>query len=453
MEFHRLGISKRERCLMAANQSGKTFSAGCEVAYHATGHYPDWWEGRRFHHPIRAWFGCTSNEMTRDNPQRILLGPPGHWGEGTIPEKSILDIKRSRHTSEGVDIILVRHRSGGASQLTAKSYEQGREKWQGESLAFVWYDEEPPGDLYMEGLTRTNATGGMVFLTLTPLLGMTKVATFFYPNPTTEDRAIIPMTLEDCSYPDREGHYSKEQIAQIITSYPLHEREARAKGVPMLGSGRIFPVAESIISEEAFEVPSHWPVICGIDFGWDHPTAAVKLAWDRDDDVLYVTRAYRQSEAIPSLHCMTLRKWGTWMPWAWPADGLQTEKTSGDHLADLYRKEGLRMLREPAHFSPETMAANAKTRINSVEAGVTEMLDRMQTGRLKVFRHLEDWFEEFRHYHRKDGKIVKDNDDLLAATRYAMMMRRFSKTPNLRVDLPKKTRRYDPLGDRRREVR
>ena len=56
------------------------------------------------------------------------------------------------------------------------------------------------------------------------------------------------------------------------------------------------------------------------------------------------------------------------------------------------------------------------------------MLLRMQTMRLRVFSHLQDWFEEFRLYHRKDGLIVKDGDDLMAATRYALMMRRFAKT-------------------------
>jgi hypothetical protein len=56
------------------------------------------------------------------------------------------------------------------------------------------------------------------------------------------------------------------------------------------------------------------------------------------------------------------------------------------------------------------------------------MLDRMQTGRFKVFRHLEDWFSEFRLYHRKDGKVVKEGDDLMAATRYGVMMLRFAST-------------------------
>ncbi|WP_419669942.1 hypothetical protein [Xylella fastidiosa] len=67
---------------------------------------------------------------------------------------------------------------------------------------------------------------------------------------------------------------------------------------------------------------------------------------------------------------------------------------------------------------------------NGLEAGVTEMLDRMHTGRLKVFSHLAEWFEECSLYHRDNGRITKRHDDLLSATRYAMMMRRYAKITN-----------------------
>ena len=75
--------------------------------------------------------------------------------------------------------VLVRHAEGRCSTLGFKSYDQGREKWQGETLDFVWFDEEPPLDIYTEGLTRTNATGGMVWMTFTPLLGMSEVVMMF----------------------------------------------------------------------------------------------------------------------------------------------------------------------------------------------------------------------------------------------------------------------------------
>jgi hypothetical protein len=80
-------------------------------------------------------------------------------------------------------------------------------------------------------------------------------------------------------------HIPTEERQRIIEGYPEHEREARTKGIPTLGSGRVYPVAESIITVPAFAIPDHWPRIAGLDFGWDHPTAAVRLAWDRDSDI------------------------------------------------------------------------------------------------------------------------------------------------------------------------
>lgn len=225
-------------------------------------------------------------------------------------------------------------------------------------------------------------------------------------------RHITRMTIEDAE------HYTPEQRAAIIASYPAHEREARTKGIPTLGSGRVFPLSDDDISCEAPEVQRAWVLIGGVDFGWDHPTAAAKLAWDRDADIVYVIAGYRMREATPVIHAAALKPWGEKLPWAWPHDGLQHDKGSGDQLAELYRKQGLNMLPERATFEDGT---------NGVEAGVLDMLDRMQTGRLKVAKHLTEWFEEFRLYHRKDGKIVKERDDLLSATRYALMMLRHAR--------------------------
>lgn len=233
------------------------------------------------------------------------------------------------------------------------------------------------------------------------------------------------MTIDDVD------HYTAEEKARIIASYPAHEREARARGIPTMGSGRIFPVEESLITTPPVAVPKHWPQIVGLDFGWDHPTAAARVAWDRDNDVVYVVAAYRRREAVPAIHAAAVRAWGEWIPVAWPHDGLQHDKGSGEQLADQYRKHGLNMLPDKA-----THAEGG----NGVEAGIMEMLERMETGRLKVFAGLNDWFEEFRLYHRLDGKIVKERDDLMSATRYAVMMLREAKVNKAQaIAYPKRT--------------
>lgn len=415
-EFH--GLAVRERLLMAGNQLGKTWAGAFEMAMHLTGKYPDWWNGRRFDKPVSAWASSVSTLATRDTVQRLIAGRPGKIGTGAIPKADILDHKSALGTPDLLDHVRVKHVSGGESFVAFKSYEQGREKWQGETLDVVWFDEEPPQDIYFEGLTRTNATGGMAYMTFTPLLGMSEVVRRFLMEKPV-GTGVVTMTIDDAE------HYTKEQRAAIIASYPPHERDARSKGIPSLGSGRIFPVSEDLITIAPFEIPKHWPQVCGIDFGWDHPSAACRLAWDRDSDVIYVTNTHRQKEQTPILFAASVKPWGDWIPWAWPHDGLQHDKGSGLALAAQYKAQGLKMMPDKATHAPEDGEPEGSGG-NGVEAGVMDMLDRMQTGRWKVFSHLSDWFEEFRMYHRKDGKIVKEMDDLISASRYAYMMKRFA---------------------------
>ena len=421
-EFHRAGADPKvmERLLKAGNQLGKTVAGSFEAAMHLTGVYPDWWDGAIFDDPTTGWAGSVTAQGTRDTVQRLLLGKPGEWGTGAIPNSALVNIKRaSGGVPDCVDSITVRHKSGGLSRLTFKTYDQGRERWQGETLDFVWFDEEPPQDIYTEGTTRTNAVAGITWLTFTPLQGMSDVVRRFLIEKAPGTH-VTTMTIHDAA------HYTPEQRAAIIAKYPAHEREARAMGIPTLGSGRIFPVAEEVIRELPVTLPKHWPRIAGLDFGWDHPTAAVWLAWDRDTDTVHLYDAYRVKEATPVIHAATIKAKGAWIPVAWPHDGLQHDKGSGEALAQQYRDLGVAMLKDKATHPP-AKGEKEGTGGNGVEAGLMDMLDRMQTGRLKVAKHLEDWWEEFRLYHRDEGKVVKEGDDLMSATRYGLMMLRHAK--------------------------
>lgn len=413
-EFHALGRDKRERLLRAGNQLGKTLAGAAEVAMHLTGRYLPRWQGRVFERPTKWWAGSKSGEATRGGVQRLLMGEPGNpeaQGSGYIPRDCIVDVSPARGLADALDTVVVRHIAGGSSVLKFKSYEQGRERWQVETVDGVWFDEEPPEDVYTEGLSRTNATGGFVFLTFTPLLGVSNVVMRFIKEQ-HPDRGDVVMTIDDVA------HISAEEKAKIIASYPEHEREARTRGVPILGSGRIFPLPRSLLSVEPFAIPDYWAQIGALDFGWDHPTAAVKLAHDRQADTIYVTHAWRQSQAPVHTVAAALRPWNA-APWAWPHDGLNATAGSPDPLAQQYRANGLEMRPDPASYGDE--------RRNQVEAGLMDMLDRMHTGRFKVFSHLNDWFEEFELYHRKDGKVVKERDDLMSATRYGVMDIRFAR--------------------------
>jgi phage terminase large subunit-like protein len=182
-EFFAAGAVHRERLLMAANQVGKTVAGAAEVAFHTTGLYPDWWEGRRFDRPTNWWAASVTGDATRDNVQAKLVGPPAQvdaYGTGFIPRGRLLDWDKALGTPNLLDNIQVKHVGGGVSTIGFKAYSQERQKWQGPTLDGLWLDEEPPMGLYMEGLTRTNAVpDSVVFLTFTPLLGMSEVVRMF----------------------------------------------------------------------------------------------------------------------------------------------------------------------------------------------------------------------------------------------------------------------------------
>ena len=416
--FHDAGAAHRERLFMCANRFGKTTGGAAELAFHLLGDYPEWWCGKRFEKPVRAWAAGVTAETTRDVLQEKLIGPPfreAEWGTGMIPKAAIAGVATSRGIPAAIDTVSVRHVSGGLSSLQFKSYERGREKWQGAALEVVYFDEEPDEGIYSEGLTRTNETGGIVFVCFTPLLGMSTVVQRFLSSggASHPDRAVVCATIDDAP------HFSEADKARIVASYAPHELEARTKGVPVLGSGRIFPVKEETLAIDHREFPRHWPRIGGLDFGWDHPAAAVELVWDRDTDTVYVSRTHRIRETSVVVFAAAIKPWGNLLPWAWPRDGRrETMEGAGIALAKQYQAQGLDMLSIHAQFEDGSV---------SVEAGLMDMLTRMEAGRFKVLRHLTDWFEEFRLYHRKDGKVVKEGDDLMAATRYGVMMLRYAR--------------------------
>lgn len=195
-EFHAAGSVHGERLFMAGNQLGKTWAGGFETAIHLTGRYPDWWKGAVFERAPKWWVAGVTGESTRDNPQRILVGPPqirDDWGTGAVPKECLIDFTSSRGTPDALDSIVVRHGGGGDIQADSsivlfKAYEKGREKWQGDTVDGLWFDEEPPMDIYSEGRTRTNKGQLGVFniITFTPLLGMSEVVRLFLADSEVE---------------------------------------------------------------------------------------------------------------------------------------------------------------------------------------------------------------------------------------------------------------------------
>ena len=431
-QFFATGVRFRERGLFAGTQLGKTESAAFEVACHLTGLYPPDWPGRKWDRPVRVWAVGENLKMVRDVQQKKLCGEPGNiesFGSGMIPKASFVgDPVLARGESNSFDTIHVRHVSGGTSVLKFRTYQAGQAALQGETLDTVWCDEEPADyAVYSECLARVTATGGMLLITFTPLRGMSEISAR-YRNEFSPDRTFVQFGIDDVP-PD--GHIRPEDRAMIRGGYPEHERDARSKGEPMLGSGKIYGTPESEIIEDANprDFPTYWRWGAGIDIGIDHPWAYVLMCHDVDQDVLHIVGELRVSGQTPGQHfalirALEMRTFGRHMhfPVAWPADAGTRDKGSGEPVKNLYKQYGLRMMNESAtHANLKGVAAN------SLEGGIQEIDLRERHGKWKVSRSCICYLEERRLFHRKDGEVVKLTEDTLSAGRYGMMMRRFFK--------------------------
>ena len=414
-----------QRLLLGGNQIGKTFCGAMEAAFHLTGRYPAWWEGTRFYMPIDMMVGSNTNETCRDIVQRELFGNPlddKELGTGTIPIDCIGKTHRKAGVPNAIDSCTIKHVSGGNSKVYLRAYEQGFKKFMGIRFEVGWLDEEPPKDIWAQflraGLSRKNS---ILYITMTPEEGMTEVVGQFINN-LAPGQAVVQAGWDDAA------HFTSEMKEQKLMAFSPHEREMRSKGTPLMGAGLVFDTPDADILVDPFEIPRHWPRINGIDFGWDHPFASGSLAWDRDSDCIYVTNEYRESKALPIVQAQAIKAWGDWIPVAWPHDGLNTEKGTGEQLRQAYIDAGLNLLPWKATNPPQAGQIEGEGG-NSVESSILEMVDRMQTGRFKVFANCKFFMEEKRMYHRDlKGKLVKLNDDLLSAVRYGVMMIRHART-------------------------
>jgi hypothetical protein len=200
-------------------------------------------------------------------------------------------------------------------------------------------------------------------------------------------------------------HLSQDQKTLLLDSIPVHQRDARTKGIPILGAGQIYPVEENAVICDPFELPRYWPRAYGMDVGWNR-TAAVWGAWDREADTVYLYSEHYQGQQPPSVHADAIRARGQWVSGAIDPASAGANQKDGTRLIDEYKNVGLFL--HPAD--------------NAVEAGILACYQRLVSGRLKIFNTLRSLRSELRIYRRDEkGKVVKENDHLMDAMRYLIM--------------------------------
>lgn len=212
-------------------------------------------------------------------------------------------------------------------------------------------------------------------------------------------RCVVTATWEDVP------HLTKEAKAELYKGIPAYQMDARTKGVPQLGSGAIYQVPESDIVVDDFELPGHYFRAFGMDVGWNR-TAAVWGARDNQTGIIYLYSEHYRGQAEPIVHAQAIKARGDWIHGVIDPAARGRSQRDGIQLLEQYKSMGL----------------DVEAAINAVESGIYAVWQLLSAGKLKVFKSLGNWLSEFRLYQRdQDGRIVKQDDHLMDATRYLIM--------------------------------
>lgn len=414
LQFYASGLTARQRMLLGAVRSRKTTLALKEVACHALGVYPSWWNGYKYDRPTRWLVGTVKAIKTRDVLQKYLLEGDLQFGlQPFIHASSVEKTYMSGGLRNAIDRLFVKHASGGISEIKFASFAEGASGLQSETFDGAHLDEAPHFDVYQEILFRTTSFGDyktFVLLTMWPERGMDELVTFFMnkgePGQSVEDHFYM-----HCSWADNPT-MSEEEKERLRRATPEYLLDAREFGLPIFGVGKVFRMKESDIITPAFkEIPKHFALIYGLD-----PAAtsggtygSVLLAHDRDNDVVYVVRDYKKANITPVehhnnlLHIMPDNVVGI----SDPAGGGEDQHTRETTL-DFFRRMGRNLI--------VADKANKKK-----EATIDEIEMRCRSGKFKICENCTDYLDEWRKYSRDDkGKIIKKDDHTLDASFYAL---------------------------------
>lgn len=329
-----------------------------------------------------------------------------------IPRK-FLDVETmvgARKTSTKIPSFQVKYgETGRYSTVEFKSYDQSRDAFEGTERC-VWFDEEPPIDIYTEAITRTMTGDSIVIITFTPLEGMSDVIkNFTGGGDYTEGekgpgKVLITQTWDDVP------HLSEQTKNEMLQSYPEYQRLARSKGIPELGSGAVWPVSESTFVIEPFKIPSHWKRVFALDFGWTAPTAILWCAIDTESGTHYIYAEHYFKERAPMFHAEAIKTRnkiaGFDIPGLCDPSGGGRGQHDGQQARKIY-EEDFKIIMQPAN--------------NSKEAGLMKTLEMFNRGNIKVFSTCKNFLEEFRVYQRNKKGDAVGADHLCDCLRYICM--------------------------------
>lgn len=420
--FHK--CKKRNRWVFGGNRSGKTECGAVEVVYLACGNHP-----YKKNKLTSGWVVSLSRQVQRDVAQRKIL----EYLPASCIEKIVM-VSGGQDSAENgiIDFILVRSQVGGISKIGFKSCDQGREKFQGTSLDYVWFDEEPSYDIYLECKMRVLDKCGEIFGTMTPLKGLTWVYNTIYLNDKNDNEIWYEM-MEWADNP----FLSKKEIESMTKSLPAEEIESRRYGKFMQNGGMVYSeFDENVHVIEPFEVPMEWQDNISIDPGLHNPLSAHFYAVDYDGNV-YVVAEHYQAQKTVEYHAEKIKKIARDLNWKTDSKGFlraiidsaarQKTLASEKNVVELFYENGILV-------NPQVD--------KDMFAGISTVKSYLKTAdgstRLFIFKNCVNLIREIKNYWWGDGDLpIKKDDHALDELRYYLMTKPLNKEKVTKTEIQK----------------
>ena len=409
MAFHR--CKKRNRWVFGGNRSGKTECGAVEAIWMARGIHPY----RRNRKDVFGWVVSLSQQVQRDVAQsKILHYLPKNW----IADIVMLSGRKDSPASGIIDQIKLKNVFGGISTIGFKSCDQGREKFQGASLDFVWFDEEPPRDIYEECLMRVMDRKGDIFGTMTPLKGRTFVYNEIYLNARRNPEVWYEfMNWEDNPF------LSASEVKLLEGALDQSSLDSRKYGRFSEGYGLVYPeFDESVHVVKPFSVPSEWQENVSIDPGLHNPLSAHWYCVDWDGNIYVVAEHYEKGRDI-DFHAAAIDEISRRL--GWKRDG------SGRISALIDSAAGQRTLASSKSvselFYERGIAVNPNVD-KDVFSGISRVKSYLARGNgqpdIYIFDCCENMIAEFKSYSWGAGdRPIKAGDHAMDELRYFVMSR------------------------------
>lgn len=403
--FHK--CSKKNRWVFGGNRSGKTECGAVETVWLARGIHPF-----KKNKPIDCWVVSLSKQVQRDVAQNKIL----HYLRKDYIYQIVMTSGRQDSADSGIiDFILVKNVFGSLSKIGFKSCDQGREKFQGSSLDFVWFDEEPPYDIYQECRMRVLDRKGMIFGTMTPLKGLTWVYNEIYLNQNSDEEIwYIEMEWADNPYLDT------KEIETMSKSMSEEELQTRRYGKFLQLGGLVYnEFDEKINVIEPFEIPYEWYDNISIDPGLNNPLSAHWYARDFDNNVYVIAEHFEKGKDV-YFHAEKIKEICKKLNWFYVngkiaalIDSAATQRTlaSNKNVVELFYENDI--LVNPKVNKDMFSGINVVKRYLKDSQGVPHLF---------IFKNCVNLIREIKSYWWGDCDIpIKKDDHCLDEMRYYLM--------------------------------